>query len=545
MAIVEHNIYKHFLGSKTNDTDHEIILYWSTGEEYRIPIGADIWLPKQVEAMHAAEDPKTEILGLGGALGGSKSHTGRAIVAERLTTFSKFRGKGMVADEPIVGAIFSENYPALRGRHIDQIKNWPDWLGKYYKSDKEFHFHKNFNSPVLKLLNLDQPEKYGSFQFAVGFIDESTFNTEKVFNDVHSRIRWPGIKNTLMIWASNPGRIGHGWHKRRFVDPKTREAGTVFIPSLLRDNPFLNEDPKYRKILDRLPPKIRSAWLEGSWELFEGQYFPDLNPDIHYIKPFRIPQEWARYRIIDHGFKHPTAVLWGAVDKEGTLYIYRTYESLETTADINKRNIHELSIDQYTGNQERYMATFCDPAVKREDGSAVGNKTPYEVYNDMYDGIGSFDLVEAMRDRVEGWQALQQAFHFEIDSDESEKQETTIFKSHPKIYIFDQPTHTCYLGGRLEYHSGNALWEELNALVYDDKKAEDAAKSKGYYGIGEGDDSPECLRYLWAMVGDSVFTQLKFERRSDAILRSDFNASPKIITLDDFATQPRNPYLPW
>lgn len=515
----EHNIYEFFFGSKFNETGKDIILPWkSKNSEHIIHPGDRIYLPVQLDSYDASQDPKTEILFMGGALGGSKSHAGRAITMCKLIEWSPLRGKGMVPDEPIKGAIFSENYPVLRGRHIDTISNWPSWLGKYYKSDKMF-VTGNGNAH-LKLLNLDRPDKYASDQFAVAFIDESTFNTEKTFNDVDSRVRWPGL-SALMIAASNPGRQGHAFTKKRFVNEKTRDRGVVFVPSTLKDNPFLNSDPKYLEKLKRYPPKLVKAWVEGSWDQFEGQFFPDLTEEVHLVPPFRIPQEWMRFRVIDHGFKHPTAVLWGAVDPKGNLYIYLTFEALETTADVNKKIVHDISSDWRINyglpaggkvKTESYVATIGDPSLKRVDGSALGNKTPWEVYNDMNDGIGSFYVVEAERDRVEGWHSLQRAFHYEIDSEESEKQDTTIFKTKPQIFIFDLPSQIAYLGQR-SIHAGNALWEELQGLVYDEKKAtEDAAKSKGYYDIGEGDDLPECLRYLWAQVGVTDLSHLEMQR---------------------------------
>lgn len=543
-AKVVRDFYYDFMWTKFNETGKDIVLHWSSGKEYIIKPGERLILPKQIELLHAASDPKNEVVFYGGALGGAKSYGCRAVLLERLINFGKRRGKGMVDDKPPVAAIFCEDYPALKSRHVDDIQNWPSWLGRYYKSEKEFRLNDNFGGGILKLLNLDKPAKYASAQFAAAFIDELTFNDESTFEAIDSRVRWPGIPDTIIIAASNPGRKGHSWVRKRFVETKTRQPGVAFISSLLRDNPFLDLDPKYRKKLERYPPKIRKAWLEGSWEVFEGQYFPDLNPEVHLVSPRRIPDEWTRYRVIDWGFKHPCACIWGAVDPKGNLWIYRTYEALETTSEVVKQHIHELSVNPYTGAQERYEATFGDPACKRQDGSALGNKTPYETFNNPMDGIGSFDVVEAMRDRVEGWQALQQALHYEIDSDESEKQETAVFKTYPKIRIFNDLTHISYLGTRSTY-SGNALWEELNNLVYDEKKdIEDAFKNKGYYDIGEGDDAAECLRYLWAMAGTTDLSQIKQERVNDAILRSDFSASQfHSMSLDDF-TQPRNPYIP-
>jgi phage terminase large subunit len=514
-----HNPYEFFFGSKIADQDYT--LHWTNGTPFEIKKGEPTYLPKQIEAYHAARNPKTEILFMGGALGGSKSYGGRAIVAMRLIELGAMRGLGMVSPDPIVGAIFRENYPQIANTHLDKVQSWPSWLGKYYKSEKVFRFKEYKRADgsigggsILKFLNLDKAEKYASSEFAIVFIDESTFNSEAVFNVVQSRVRWAGL-NCVTMAASNPGRAGHSYHKKRFVDPKTREDGVVFIPSLLSDNPFLNADPKYRKILERYPPKIKKAWLEGSWDQFEGQYFPDLNPDIHLIPAnFPIPTEWMRIRIIDWGFRHPAACLWLAFDPEGNIYCYRTYEAIETAAKLVKEHIHKLSVDPRTGKPEKFAMTIADPSLKGVDGSS-GNKTPYEVFNDQHDEIGSFFLVDAMRERIEGWQALQQAFYYEIDSDASEEKGGTVFKIYPQIKILDAPTHTSYLGQQ-SIHGSNALWDELNGLVYDDKKIEDAMKRTDAYDVGEGDDLAECLRYGWAMAGKTDLSKMqKFERNTD------------------------------
>lgn len=482
------NLYTDWIWSLKNETGKPITLYWSNGAPFVINPGDPMYVPKQIELFNAATKYRT--IGFGGARGGTKSYACRALMIERLIEYGR-RGFYNVN-----AAIFCENFPALQGRHIDRIRLWPDWLGKYYPSRHEFILNEELGSGHLKLVNLDNPEKYASWEFAAVFIDELTFHDEATYNHIVSSVRWakqPGddatesqIKDTLVVWASNPGRVGHAWVKSRFVKPVNPEPDTIFIQSKMIDNPFFDET--YRKRFDKFPPKLRAAWVDGSWDSFEGQYFPNLEEGMQFIPPIPLDPTWQRYRVIDHGYRHPTVCLWGAVDGEGTLYIYQEYSSTARTADVHKGEIHRLS------RGERYTRTIGDPALKRVDGSVLGNKTPWEVYNDPNDGIGSFMLTEAPRDRVEGWQALQQAFDYEIDSERSESENRSIFKKHPRIFIFNTCPYT---------------WSSLTGLVYDDNKIEDAKKTKGEYGPGEGDDEAECLRYLWATVG---VTNVPFER---------------------------------
>lgn len=150
-------------------------------------------------------------------------------------------------------------------------------------------------------------------------------------------------------YTMNPGGVGHQYFKRLFVD--RRFKGTEdpdeyeFIQARVTDNKALMAaDPDYIKQLMNLPPKLRQAWLEGSWDIFEGQFFEDFRtePDVraalehgceldadelrkqrrwcHVIEPFRIPTGWEMYRSFDWGYHHPFSCGWWAVDYDGVIY---------------------------------------------------------------------------------------------------------------------------------------------------------------------------------------------------------------------------------
>jgi len=40
--------------------------------------------------------------------------------------------------------------------------------------------------------------------------------------------------------ATNPGGIGHEWVKERFMDVDTKDPRALFVPALLKDNPYIN-----------------------------------------------------------------------------------------------------------------------------------------------------------------------------------------------------------------------------------------------------------------------------------------------------------------
>ena len=96
-----------------------------------------------------------------------------------------------------------------------------------------------------------------------------------------------------------------------------------------------------------MPPKLRKAWLEGCWDLFEGQFFEEFRDDpahyadrrlTHVIDPFPVPESWKLYRSFDWGYNKPFSCGWWAVDHDGRLYrILELYGCMENQPDTGVR----------------------------------------------------------------------------------------------------------------------------------------------------------------------------------------------------------------
>jgi phage terminase large subunit len=131
------------------------------------------------------------------------------------------------------------------------------------------------------------------------------------------------------ILTGNPGGVGHGWLKRLFVErrfnERERPQDYTFIQALVDDNPALMEnDPNYVHRLESEPNEaIRMAFRYGSWDIFAGQYFNEIERTVHFIRPFTIPHHWNRFGAYDYGFNHPAAFGYFAVDEDGSVYLYR------------------------------------------------------------------------------------------------------------------------------------------------------------------------------------------------------------------------------
>jgi hypothetical protein len=123
--------------------------------------------------------------------------------------------------------------------------------------------------------------------------------------------------------TTNPGGPGHHWVKEWVIDPGPMTPTTdpetgltrIFIPARVTDNPaLLTTDPGY---INRLKasgsPELVRAWLEGDWEVLEGAFFPEFSSSRHVLEPFRIPNNWTRFRAGDWGSAKPYAFGWFAL----------------------------------------------------------------------------------------------------------------------------------------------------------------------------------------------------------------------------------------
>ena len=169
----------------------------------------------------------------------------------------------------------------------------------------------------------DTISKYIGHEYWKMLFEESTqsIKSEHEFKMITGSCRCsaPGIVAQKLL-TCNPGGAGHSWHKKYFVDkgrlktyvdPETG-LSRIYIPFGAKDNP--NIDPTYVKWLDGLPEPLRSAWRDGSWDVYEGQFFVNFG---EVEEPFEIPTSDMQGNLfagLDGGTTHPTAfgIYWHA-----------------------------------------------------------------------------------------------------------------------------------------------------------------------------------------------------------------------------------------
>lgn len=143
----------------------------------------------------------------------------------------------------------------------------------------------------------------------------------------------------------------------------------------------INLPEEYLHALETLPESMRERMLNGIWKNNDGAVFNEFDETVHVVKPFNIPSEWKRVRSIDFGYTNPFVCLWGALDHDGRLYIYKEHYKSHMRTTEHARIIQEES------KGEKYSHTAADhDAGERAELEANGIYTE-KALKDVREGI--------------------------------------------------------------------------------------------------------------------------------------------------------------
>lgn len=301
-----------------------------------------IWTPQEKQRIFMARGEDEALYG--GAAGGGKSDCAIA-EALRQVHIPHYRGLILRKTFPQLSElidrsseIYKSAFPDAKYNEQKHCWTFPSGAKIYFGSMQHTKDRTNY-----------QGKRYDFIDF-----DELTHFTWDEYSYLLSRNRPGGEGTRCYIRAqANPGGIGHGWVKERFITPakpmttiwenteirhpdgrcETRKRSRIFVPSTIFDNKILMEnDPDYITRLASLPEAEKLALLYGDWDSFSGQVFTEWrnNPDeydmrrnTHVINPFRIPDSWKIIRGFDFGYAKPFSVGWYAIDHDGRMYRIR------------------------------------------------------------------------------------------------------------------------------------------------------------------------------------------------------------------------------
>lgn len=404
----------------------------------------EISLPSPSEKQLMFMRDKHRHVAFGGARGGGKSF---AIRENSILLALKYPGLKQV--------IVRKSYPELIANHIKPLKEMlhigaPGAIAKYNDSRKELKFI-NGSEIIFKYCDTEKDlERFQGTEADVLYLDEATQLSESQISKINACVR--GTKEGYprrTYYTCNPGGQGMGYIKRLFIDRKFNfgeyPEDYSFIQSLVTDNKALmKSNPEYVRQLESLPPKLRAAWLEGRWDVFEGAYFEEFRatPDrllceeagiteeeafierrfTHVISPFEIPSDWKIYRSYDWGYGKPFSCGWWAVDYEDTAYRILELYGCNGTPNEGVKWSNKEQFDKIA-------------EIEREHRWLKGKTIRGVADPSIWDGSHGISAAEeadkhslwfepGINDRVPGWMQVRERMKFDENG-------------YAKIYFFD------------------------------------------------------------------------------------------------------------
>lgn len=251
------------------------------------------------------------------------------------------------------GAIFRQDSVDLVRSTQQSFK---DWMALYQPAVKIYEHN---SSPIYYEIDAGGPRKSRiywmdtktvsdtqSLNLHWAMIDEASETSYQFFLMLEAAVgrcvlpdgRRPAGK---IGWGSNPGP---GWCKRefpvgkspgrisvvlKFKDDEGKDSEQLswrfFIPAWVKDNKYA--DPLFEaRIRATYPPEWVARWLEGDWDAFEGQVFPEFDKARHCVDYVLDPERthgWFHVLAHDWGFTNPAAALMCSIDYDGHWWFWR------------------------------------------------------------------------------------------------------------------------------------------------------------------------------------------------------------------------------
>ena len=356
----------------------------------------------------------------GGARGGGKSWVVRISAIDYAFTYPGIKI-----------LIVRKTFDELNGNHLLPLRSMllPLKLGVTYNKGEHTFYFPNGSTIMGRYCGCDADlDHFQGQEWHIIYLEEATNLRPEWIERITACNRSADTLPKHAYWTANPGGPGHTLAKRLFVDRKyigtEKPEDYDFIPAKVTDNKVLmQQDPDYINKLTALSPKLRKMWLDGSWDVLEGQVFEEFrdNPEgyvtrrwSHVISAFEPDPGWQIYRAYDHGYNKPFSLAWYAIDYDGVIYrILEMYGCRENEPD---QGVHWTADRIFAEAQKverqhpwlrgKKILGVADPSIWRADGGVSVAETAgqYGIYFQPGDN-----------ERIAGWMQC----HYRLQFDEA------------------------------------------------------------------------------------------------------------------------------
>jgi len=281
-----------------------------------------------------------------------------------------------------LGVIVRRQFTDLRN---STIKDFESYTG--LKVNESTHECKLPNGSIILFVHgdvLDTLKNINCGWFAMEQAEE--FPDDTAFQFLKMRLRRKVDFRTGFVIAN---ANGHNWiwriwkkdgapHNHELIESTTLDFADIHAPDYIEN-------------LKTLPDKLYRRYVLNSWEEAEGLVFDEWDESRHAINPRDIPETWERGFVLDHGFRNPTAVLYYAIDHDGTIWLYDEHYEREKPVSHHAACIKgktnnlsgwaDPSIFSKTQSKGSYIFSIADeyrdfgvnlmPALKEEENAAI------------------------------------------------------------------------------------------------------------------------------------------------------------------------------
>lgn len=343
----------------------------------------------------------------GGARGGGKSHLALASCVLLCQQFDNIRC-----------VIVRKHFSELEELFIQKLQEYypADIFGyKYREAHKTARFSNGSRIIFRAAERQEDVDKVKGLEYHFMVIDEANEFEEMAVHKFMGSLRNANIigYNPTILMTGNPGGKSDLYFKTHFINPDYKywdvnelkfKDKYKFISASVYDNQYLVNDDNYISNLEGLPDSLRKAWLDGNWDVFEGQFFEEWMEDVHTVDEFPIPPHWERYGGMDIGSskEHPTVYLRAAQDpKDLTLYVYGEY-ACEGSIEQAIYDIKEIDQIDFVPRK------IVDPsAFKRGLKLHYADMTVGQMF--LNEGVV---LEQGNNERVNGWRIVKAWLHW-------------------------------------------------------------------------------------------------------------------------------------
>lgn len=285
-----------------------------------------IWTAQEGPQEALVACPTFEVF-YGGARGGGKTDG----------SLGDWMGHSNECGQAAVGIFFRRTFKQLSEVIARSHELYPMIGGKWNGERAEWKMS-NKARLLFRYLERDRDaENYQGHSYTRLYIEEvPNFPSPAPIDKLRATVRSAVGAPVGMRLTGNPGGPGHGWVKKRYIDPNPKgyeilkeqfrnpfdgsmvELERVFIPAKLSDNKLLmaNQPTYVAQLQQTGSPQLVRAWLLGDWDIIDGAFFAEFDPLKHVLPADVIgciPGHTYVFRAFDWGYARPFSCGWYAV----------------------------------------------------------------------------------------------------------------------------------------------------------------------------------------------------------------------------------------